>query len=42
MRNREKDTVQMAIKLSDFLEKSYELFTKKNIESVSMTEIAKA
>ena len=42
MRDKEKDAAQMAIKRKDFLEKSYELFTKKNIESVSMIEIAKA
>ena len=42
MRDREKDAAQMAIKRKDFLEKSYELFTKKNIESVSMIEVAKA
>ena len=42
MRDKEKDAAQMAIKRKDFLEKSYELFTRKNIESVSMIEIAKA
>ena len=42
MRDREKDAAQMAIKRKDFLEKSYELFTNKNIESVSMIEVAKA
>jgi len=42
MRDKEKDAAQMAIKRKDFLEKSYELFTKKNIESVSMIEVAKA
>lgn len=42
MRNKEKDAEQMAIKRKHFLEKAYELFTTKNIESVSMTEIAKA
>lgn len=41
MRNKEKDAVQMAIKRRDFLAKAYELFTKKNIESVSMIEVAK-
>ena len=41
MRNKEKDAAQMAIKRRDFLEKAYELFTKKNIESVSMIEVAK-
>ena len=42
MRNKEKDAEQMASKRKHFLEKAYELFTTKNIESVSMTEIAKA
>ena len=42
MRDKEKDAAQMAIKRRDFLEKAYELFTKKNIESVSMIEVAKA
>jgi len=42
MRDKEKDAAQMAIKRKDFLEKSYELFTKKNIESVSMIEVARA
>jgi len=41
MRDKEKDAAQMAIKRRDFLEKAYELFTKKNIESVSMIEVAK-
>ncbi|MCR4891608.1 MAG: TetR/AcrR family transcriptional regulator [Lachnospiraceae bacterium] len=41
MRDKEKDAIQMAIKRKDFLEKSYELFTKRNIESVSMLEIAR-
>lgn len=41
MRNKEKDAVQMAIKRRDFLEKAYELFTKKNIESVTMIEVAR-
>ncbi len=41
MRDREKDAAQMAIKRKDFLEKSFELFTNKNIESVSMIEIAR-
>ncbi len=41
MRNKEKDAAQMAIKRNHFLEKAYELFTKKNIESVSMTEVAR-
>lgn len=40
MRDKAKDAAQMAIKRSDFLAKSYELFTKKNIESVSMIEVA--
>jgi len=42
MRDREKDAAQMAIKRRHFLEKAYELFTRKNIESVSMIEVAKA
>ena len=41
MRNKEKDAAQMAIKRKHFLEKAYELFTKKNIESVTMIEVAK-
>ncbi|MBQ9009176.1 MAG: TetR/AcrR family transcriptional regulator [Clostridia bacterium] len=41
MRDKEKDAAQMAIKRRDFLEKAYELFTKKNIESVSMIEVAR-
>lgn len=41
MRNKEKDAAQMAIKRRDFLEKAYELFTKKNIESVTMIEVAR-
>ena len=41
MRDKEKDAAQMAIKRKHFLEKSYELFTKRNIESVSMIEIAR-
>ena len=41
MRDKEKDAAQMAIKRRDFLEKAYELFTKKNIESVSMIEGAR-
>ena len=40
MRDKAKDAAQMAIKRNDFLAKSYELFTKKNIESVSMIEVA--
>ena len=40
MRNKAKDAAQMAIKRNDFLAKSYELFTTKNIESVSMIEVA--
>ncbi len=42
MRNKAKDEAEMARKRSDFLEKSYELFTYKDIESVSMIEVAKA
>lgn len=42
MRDKEKDAAQMAIKRRHFLEKAYELFTRKNIESVSMIEVAKA
>ena len=41
MRNKEKDAVQMTIKRNHFLEKAYELFTKKNIESVSMIEVVR-
>jgi len=41
MRDKEKDAAQMAIKRRHFLEKAYELFTRKNIESVSMIEVAK-
>ena len=41
MRNKAKDAAQMAVKQNDFLMKSYELFTKKNIESVSMIEVAR-
>ncbi|MCR4922492.1 MAG: TetR/AcrR family transcriptional regulator [Lachnospiraceae bacterium] len=41
MRNKEKDALQMAKKREDFLSNSYELFVKKNIESVSMLEVAK-
>ncbi len=41
MRNKEKDAAQMAIKRKRFLEKAYELFTKKNIESVTMIEVAR-
>ena len=41
MRDREKDAAQMAIKRRHFLEKAYELFTRKNIESVSMIEVAR-
>lgn len=41
MRNKEKDAAQMAIKRRDFLAKAYELFTKKNIESVTMVEVAR-
>lgn len=41
MRNKEKDAAQMAIKRRNFLEKAYELFTKKNIESVTMIEVAR-
>ena len=41
MRNKEKDAVQMAIKRRDFLAKAYELFAKKNIESVTMAEITR-
>jgi AcrR family transcriptional regulator len=41
MRNKEKDAAQMAIKRRDFLAKAYELFAKKNIESVTMVEIAR-
>ena len=41
MRNKEKDAAQMAIKRRHFLEKAYELFTKKNIESVTMVEVAR-
>jgi len=40
MRDKAKDAAQMAIKRNDFLAKSYELFTTKNIESVSMIEVA--
>lgn len=42
MRDKEKDAAQMAIKRRRFLEKAYELFTSKNIESVSMIEVARA
>lgn len=42
MRDKEKDAAQMAIKRRHFLEKAYELFARKNIESVSMIEVAKA
>ena len=41
MRNKEKDAAQMAIKRRDFLAKAYELFAKKNIESVTMVEVAR-
>ena len=41
MRDKEKDAAQMAIKRRHFLEKAYELFTRKNIESVSMIEVAR-
>ncbi len=41
MRNKEKDAKEMAKKRSDFLKKSYKLFIKKNIDTVSMLEIAK-
>ena len=41
MRNKEKDAAQMAIKRRDFLAKAYELFAKKNIESVTMAEITR-
>ena len=41
MRNKEKDAAQMAIKRRDFLSKAYELFAKKNIESVTMVEVAR-
>lgn len=40
MRDKEKDAAQMAIKRRHFLEKAYELFARKNIESVSMIEVA--
>ena len=40
-RNKEKDAAQMAKKRSDFLAKGYELFAKKNIDSVSTLEIAR-
>ena len=42
MRDKEKDAAQMAIKRRRFLEKAYELFTRKKIESVSMIEVARA
>ena len=42
MRDREKDAAQMAIKRRNFLEKTYELFARKNLESVSMIEVARA
>lgn len=41
MAGRKKDPERTAATRSDLLEKSYELFTKKNIETVSMIEIAK-
>ena len=41
MRDKEKDAAQMAIKRRRFLEKAYALFTRKNIESVSMIEVAR-
>jgi len=40
MRNKEKDARDMAEKNAAFLKASYELFTEKSIESVSMEEIA--
>jgi len=41
MRNKEKDAAQMAIKRNDFLEKAFDLFSERNIESVTMVEVAR-
>lgn len=41
MAGRKKDPKRTTATRNDLLEKSYELFTKKNIETVSMIEIAK-
>ena len=42
MRDKKQDAIQMAIKRRDFLEKGYELFCARSIESVSMQDIADA
>lgn len=42
MAGRKKDPIQTAATRNAFLEKSYELFVEKTIETVSMIEIAKA
>ncbi len=42
MRDKVKDAIQMDIKRRDFLEKGFELFSKRNIESVAMADVAKA
>ncbi|MBR0132202.1 MAG: TetR/AcrR family transcriptional regulator [Lachnospiraceae bacterium] len=41
MRGRKKNPIQTAATQRIILEKSYELYTRKNIESVSMIEVAK-
>ena len=42
MRDKKQDAIQMAIKRRDFLEKGYELFCARSIESVSMQDVADA
>ncbi|SFG74540.1 TetR/AcrR family transcriptional regulator [Oribacterium sp. WCC10] len=42
MRDKVKDAEQMAKKRKAFIEKAYELFSKSNIESVSLQDIAEA
>ena len=40
MRNKEKDTAQMAVKRQAFLDAAFELFAEKGIEAVSLDSIA--
>lgn len=42
MRNKEKDEVRMAETRESFLKNAFELFSKKNIDTVSMPDVAKA
>lgn len=42
MRNKEKDAIQIEMKRTAYIEKAYELFCAKNIDSVSLQNIADA